>query len=154
MRVGQVRIDIESALVLRDCAIELASLIEKCAIGIKESRRLWTETDRALVCRASFIRAAETFEKISVTGLNLAGMRIELDCAVVIFFCFIQFRFAHVEHGKINVHFRVIGIELQSSVVFLLSLVEPAVLLERGAVIKLRPCAGWQIRSYPIGALR
>ena len=80
-------------------------------------------------------------------------MRIELDCAVIIFFCFIQFRSAHVEHGKINVHFRVIGIDLQGSVVFLLGLLEPAVLLERGAVIKLRPCTGWQIRSHMSGAI-
>src|SRR5437588_12780071 len=84
MRVGQVRIDIESALILRDRAIEFAALIEKCAVGIKESRRFWTETDRAFVCGASFIGATETFEKISVTGLNLAGMRIELNCAVII----------------------------------------------------------------------
>src|SRR2546430_14076136 len=81
MRVGQVRIDLESALVLRDRAIEFAALVEKCAVGIKESRRLWTESDRALVCGASFICAAETFEKVGITGLNLAGMRIELDCA-------------------------------------------------------------------------
>src|SRR5437588_7200483 len=86
MRVGQVRIDIESALVLRDRAIEFAALIEKCAVGIKESRRFWTETDRALVCGASFLCAAEAFEKIGVTGSNLARMRIELDCTVVIFF--------------------------------------------------------------------
>src|SRR5256885_8842570 len=50
---------IESALVLRDRAIEFAALIEKCAVGIKESRRFWTESDRALVCRASFIRSEE-----------------------------------------------------------------------------------------------
>jgi len=38
MRIGQIRIDLQGALILRDCRIEFASFVEKGAVGVEQAR--------------------------------------------------------------------------------------------------------------------
>ena len=129
MRVGQGRIDIQRALVLCDRRIELASFIEKCAVGVEQTRRFRAETDRVLVFGARFVCPTDTFEKISITGTDFAGAGIQLNRALIISFGFIELGLRHQHEGQVHVHFHVVGVDLESGVVFFFGFVDLAKLL-------------------------
>src|SRR5438874_7037416 len=88
MRIGQIRIDFQGALILRDRRIELPSFVEKGAVSVEQTRGrfFWSEANGVLVFSASFVRPAEALEKISITGTDFPRAGIELDRAGVIFF--------------------------------------------------------------------
>src|ERR1700737_1136401 len=145
MCIRQIWIGVQSALILCDRGIELASFIKKCAVGVEKAGRFRTETDRVFVFGASFVRPAKAFEKVSITGTNFAGGGIKLDRALIIFLRFIHFRLRREDLAQIRVDFYVTGIEPQRRLVFLLCFVEPAVVLECSAIVVMLTRALGQI---------
>ena len=86
---------------------------------------------------------------LMVKDLIDAGVRIQLDRALIIFLGFIQLRLRHEELAQIGVDFYVTRIEPQCGEVFLFGFVEPALFLERGTVIVVLARATRQIGHYP-----
>src|SRR6266550_3613829 len=111
MGIDKTSVNLQSLPILGNCLFGLLMFFQERAIAIAGLSGLWRQTHSGFALCRRFVRAAELFQKIDMTGVVLGVVGVDPERVIKMGLRLVEVPFCHQNGGETDVGLGGIGIK-------------------------------------------